>query len=124
MIEFFAIVTTLWCVWLSKQQRILAWPIAIVSSVAYFLVFKENKLYSDMTLQIVYVIQGFYGWYYWDNPKYEIPITRISNDRFVFNILTTFSIAILLGCTLNAYTDSKQPFLDTIAACFSLLANW
>lgn len=124
MIEAIAVITTLWCVYLTKKERILAWPIGIVSSIAYFYIFLNEKLYSDMTLQVFYVIQGLYGWYNWNKPKVFLKIKDAPFPAFWVDLILTFGVGIIIGYLLGRFTNTTQPYLDAWVACFSLLANW
>ena len=52
-------------VYLVTKENIWNWPVAIVGSVFYIVVFFKTGLYSDTGLQVVYIILSFYGWYHW-----------------------------------------------------------
>jgi nicotinamide mononucleotide transporter len=41
------------------------WPVGIITSAVYILVFFESKFYADMSLQIYYVVISVLGWYWW-----------------------------------------------------------
>src|SRR5476651_2581595 len=63
--EAAAVVAGAWCVWLTVKENIWNWPIGNVSSFYFFVTFLHQRLYADMTLQIVYIVLGFIGWYWW-----------------------------------------------------------
>src|SRR5688572_17473751 len=79
---FFAAAFTLWgspVTWLEIVAFVLAiamvvcnirvnptgWPLAIASSLMYFLLFWNSKLYGDASLQIVFVVVAGWGWWQW-----------------------------------------------------------
>src|SRR6056297_3344138 len=69
MIEIFAVIFTLACVWLASKRHILSWPIGIVGIIFYAIVFWDSKLYSDFGLQFIFLYQSIYGWYLWNQNK-------------------------------------------------------
>jgi nicotinamide mononucleotide transporter len=124
IIEVIAVIATLWCVWLTKKQDILSWPIGIIGIIAYFIVFYRATMYSDMALQVLFFIQSIYGWYNWNKPIDDIPVVELTNFRFVFATISTIILGCFIGYFMDEYTNSTQPYLDSIAASLSLLANW
>jgi nicotinamide mononucleotide transporter len=52
-------------VYLSARENIWSWPTAIVNVGLYTIVFRRTGLYSDMGLQVVYLVLSIYGWYKW-----------------------------------------------------------
>jgi len=41
------------------------WPLAIVSSLLYFALFWNSKLYGDASLQIFFALVAVWGWWQW-----------------------------------------------------------
>jgi len=64
-LEIVAFVLAIVMVVLNMRVNALAWPLAIVSSLLYFALFWNSKLYGDASLQVVYIALGFQGWRYW-----------------------------------------------------------
>lgn len=62
-IEFTASGFGLACVWLTVRRHIACWPTGLVMVALYIVVFHQARLYSDMLLQMVYVVLQLYGWY-------------------------------------------------------------
>jgi nicotinamide mononucleotide transporter len=63
--ELLGFVTGLACVWLVVRQHIANWPVGIVNVLLLMVAFGTAGLYADASLQIVYVVLGFYGWWAW-----------------------------------------------------------
>ena len=64
-IEIFGAVTGIIYVFLEIRQNIWLWPVGIVTSAVYILVFFTNKFYADMGLQVYYLVISVLGWYWW-----------------------------------------------------------
>ena len=64
-IEVFGAITGIIYVFLEIRQNIWLWPVGIVTSAVYILVFFTSKFYADMSLQGYYLIISVIGWYWW-----------------------------------------------------------
>jgi nicotinamide mononucleotide transporter len=64
-IEVFGAIAGIIYVFLEIRQNIWLWPVGIVTSAVYILVFFTSKFYADMSLQGYYLIISVMGWYWW-----------------------------------------------------------
>lgn len=64
-IEIFGAITGIIYVFLEIRQSIWLWPVGIVTSAIYILVFFTSKFYADMSLQGYYLVISVVGWYWW-----------------------------------------------------------
>src|SRR5436853_6883511 len=64
-LEAFGFVTGVICVWLAAKEHVWNWPIGLVNAGAYAFVFLRERLFADAGLQVVYVILGALGWFWW-----------------------------------------------------------
>ncbi len=64
-IEVFGAITGIIYVFLEIRQNIWLWPVGIVTSAVYILVFFTSKFYADMSLQGYYLVISVVGWYWW-----------------------------------------------------------
>ena len=64
-LELIALVLSLAMVALNMRVNPLGWPLAIVSSLLYFLVFWDSRLYGEASLQIFFAIVALWGWWQW-----------------------------------------------------------
>jgi len=68
LLEILGSVTNLACVILSAREKVLSWPVGILGIVFFFFMFYQFQLYSDMSLQVFFLVMSFYGWWRWTNP--------------------------------------------------------
>ena len=47
------------------RVNILGWPLAIASSLLYFLLFWRSRLYGDASLQLFFAAVAGWGWWQW-----------------------------------------------------------
>ena len=115
-LEVCAVAFGLVSVYLSTRENIWSWPTAIVNVGLYALLFRREKLYADMGLQVVYLVLSFYGWYEWLYGGEHRTVLHVSR------IGAACSVA--LGTLLQRSTDAALPYLDSTLAVFSLIAQW
>lgn len=124
--EIIATVFGLWCVYLTVKQKILSWPIGIISTVAFGILFWQIKLYADMGEQVFYLVTGFCGWYLWKHggeKKTELKVSLLKNYQRVLSILGIITASWLVGYLLKTYTDASLPYLDATTTVMSFAAQ-
>jgi nicotinamide mononucleotide transporter len=125
-LEVFAVVTGIATVALAARGHIANWPIGIVSSAVFLVVFLEAGLYADTLLQGLYVVLGCYGWWAWlfDGPKRsELPVSFAPGRlRLVLGLAAVAGTA-GFGFFLDATTDSTVPYPDAATTVLSLVAQ-
>ncbi len=114
-------------VWLSTREHLAAWPTAIVNVLLYVLVFRAQRLYADMGLQVVYAIISVYGWWHWARGgagETTLPVTRTPARQFGALAITAAVGSGVLGLVLARYTDAVLPWADATLSATSLVAQW
>ena len=125
-LEVFAVVTGIATVALAARGHIANWPIGIVSSAVFLVVFLEAGLYADTLLQGLYVVLGFYGWWAWlyDGPKRaELPVSFAPNRLRLGLAVAAVAGTLGFGAFLDATTDSTVPYPDAATTVLSLVAQ-
>jgi len=113
----------------SIRQSILTWPMGLLTSLLYIIVFFNSALYAAMGLQVYYVVISVYGWYYWLKGKREdnkslLPVRNVSKQLWIkFGTFTILIYAVILFVLIN-FSDSDVPFFDSLTTSFSILATW
>jgi nicotinamide mononucleotide transporter len=102
----------------------VAWPLAIVSSLMYALLFADSKLYGEASLQIVFVLLALWGWWQWlrgrgaDGAALQV---RVLAWRLrALALLATLLAWPLLGLLLQRLTDSDVPYFDALPTAGSI----
>jgi nicotinamide mononucleotide transporter len=126
-LEAAAVVFGLLCVWFTIRQNIWCWPTGLVQVTLYIYIFYEVKLYSDLILQVIYVILQIYGWHNWlhggkDHGKLEV--SRLSTLRMILWMFVSIVGMSSWGWFMATYTDAALPFWDSFIASASLIAQW
>lgn len=127
IIEIVAVVFSLLCTWLAVKKHILNWPTGIIGVTAYLILFYQVKLYADMLLQVVFIIQGIYGWYNWyckSAIEDKVSVNHLNNShRFLYAIVIV-AVSIIWALLLANYTNASTPYVDAFVSTTSLIANW
>jgi len=128
-IEIFGVVTGIIYVILEVRQNRLLWPLGIITSAAYVIIFFTGKFYADMGLQVYYVLISIYGWYYWSRggsqrEQRELPVVRINRKQIVLLFIVFISIWAVLYLVLDNYTDSTVPVGDSFTTALAIVATW
>jgi nicotinamide mononucleotide transporter len=123
--EIVAVAATLISVWLSVRRNILTWPSGIVGVSAYFVVFLKARLYADMALQVLFLVQCAYGWWAWrrGEQRAEPPIRTLSARSRAAVGAAIVAVALIVGTLLDRYTDAAAAYWDASASVLSITAN-
>ena len=118
-IELSATLFGLACVWLTISRSIWCWPTGLVQVVLYVWIFYRAKLYSDVGLQVVYIVLQAYGWHHWlrgrsrgDSSVAELPITRLTPIALAVWAAAAAAGTVVLGRVMNRYTDAALAYWD------------
>ena len=126
LIEPLAVLTGIACVALTVRQRILSWPVGIVSSALFLVLFVRAGLYADSALQILYVGLGVYGWWHWlhGGPRGDdLPVTTASASLRIALAIGALAATLAVGTFLDTATDSVVPYPDAATAVLSVTAQ-
>ncbi|MDO8507372.1 MAG: nicotinamide riboside transporter PnuC [bacterium] len=126
MTEVFGFITGATCVWLVAKDNIWNWPIGIANSIFYVIVFFNARLFADMSLQVIYIILGFMGWYWWlrgGENKTRLKVLKVSKKE----VVTLLAIAVVSTFVMMQYLtkiNDSAPFLDALTTVMSLVAQY
>lgn len=102
----------------------IAWPLAIISSLMYALLFADSKLYGEAGLQFVFIGAAFWGWWQWlkghGSDGAPLRVHHLSRRGLVMLGAATLAAWPLLGLLLSRATDSDVPYFDALPTVGSL----
>ena len=125
-LEGIAFVLSLWMVMCNLRVHPLAWPLAILSSLAYGVLFLSFRLYGEAGLQVLFVLLSCWGWWQWLRGREDGALLRVRHltARGVGQaVLTVLALWPLLGLLLDHITDSDVPYGDALPTAGSLVGQ-
>lgn len=115
-------------VWFVVKRNIWAFPVGIAMVLLYIVIFYEAKFYSDMILQVIYVVMQAQGWYLWTRGDRaaddKIAVGRLNRRQWSVSGVVQVLGTLLLGYTMHRFTDAALPWIDAFTTTMSLLAQW
>ena len=127
-VELLAFVLALAMVVLNMRVNPIAWPLAIVSSLLYFALFWDNRLYGDASLQIFFAVLALWGWWQWlrgtqaDGAALQV---RMLHARGRVWPLVALALAWpATGLFLKTYTNTDVPWWDAFPTAASVVGQW
>ena len=127
ILEWIAAIAGAVSVYLSARENIWSWPTGIVNVGLYIIVFERTGLYSDMGLQVVFLILSIYGWHQWlygGKNRTELTVSRASLRDWLASIPIAIIFWIILAHVTESLPGVALPYLDSGLATLSLGAQW
>jgi nicotinamide mononucleotide transporter len=123
-LEIVAFVLSLAMVAANMRVNPVGWPLAIVASLLYALLFAQSKLYGEATLQIFFAVVALWGWWQWVKGSGAdggvLQVHRLGRRSQVTALAATFAAWPLAAWVLARATDSDVPWLDALATMGSV----
>jgi len=127
-LEVVAFVLAIVMVVLNMRVNPIAWPLAIISSLLYFALFWNSKLYGDASLQVFFALVALWGWWQWlrgtaaDGSALRVRSLDAVARGWVFAALVLAWPA--TGWFLKRYTDTDVPWWDAFPTAGSVIGQW
>lgn len=127
-LEWAAIATTTLCIILAGRNNVHTWWTGIVACILYGVLFFEQKLYADVTLQVFFVATSLYGWFYWGVndlvQERSTPPDYASKKYMLVSLGVGVVGALVYGWLLHTFTDAWAPFIDSGVLTGSIVAQF
>lgn len=127
-IELFGVITGLIYVYLEIKENIWLWPVGILTSAFFIIVFFDSKFYADMGLQFYYLGVSVYGLIIWmtkrDIDHSEIKIRNIRKKELIKYSISTVLVYNIIYYILVKFTDSPLPAWDSFTTALSIVATF
>jgi nicotinamide mononucleotide transporter len=127
-LEAVAFVLAIVMVVLNMRVNPIAWPLAIISSLLYFALFWDSRLYGDASLQIFFAVIALWGWWQWlrgtqaDGEALEVRALPPNRRWQLFAALAVAWPA--TGWFLKHYTNTDVPWWDAFPTAASVIGQW
>lgn len=105
-----------------------AWPLAIVSSLVYALLFWQSKLYGESGLQIFFVVMALWGWWQWlrgtQVAGQPLVVSHMKHAARLWALTAFFVLWVVLAQLLHRATNTDVPWWDAATTSGSIVATW
>ncbi len=125
-IEIIAFFLGLANITLIVRRSIWNYPFGIVMVSLYGWIFYGAKLYSDVILQIFFLVVQCYGWAHWLSRRDEeglVIVERVSKHGALLCVFAALAGTGVTGWLMSAYTDASYPFWDASILWLSIIAQ-
>lgn len=126
LVEMLGFVTGGWTVWLTVKENIWSWPIGIANAAFFLVLFLRSNLFADAGLQVVYIVLGVLGWYWWlygGAQKTQLRIEHVGTKTVL--VLSTLAIICTWFMTIRlTHMQDAAPFWDALTTVLSLVAQY
>ena len=127
-LEAWAFVLSVAMVIFNLRVNPTGWPLAIVSSVLYGLLFARSKLYGEASLQLLFVALAMWGWWQWlrgtDEHQHKLHVRAMDTRGRLHAAGAVLLLWPAIGLLLDHATDSDVPYWDALPTAGSLVGQW
>jgi nicotinamide mononucleotide transporter len=127
-LEIVAVVLSIAMVWCNLRVNVTGWPLAIVASALYGVLFAASRLYGEAALQLLFIVVAFWGWRQWLRGRggdgAALRVHRMSGRQIAWVGGLTLTAWPLLGALLQHHTDSDVPYLDALPTAGSVAGQF
>lgn len=113
-------------VWLTVRQNPWCWPVGLLMVLLYAGLFLEQRLYSNVLLQLVFAGSQLYGWWQWTRGGEHLrgrQVSTLPGSDIALGLALGAAGALALGYAMSHFTDANAPWLDATLTAFSLVAQ-
>ena len=124
--DILGFVTGLLCVWLTARANIWNFPVGIANSLILGLVFLQQRLFADATLQIVFIAFSIAGWWQWVHGRHARESSPVFSTtlREQLALVVIGGVAALLLWRILVSLNGSAPPVDATITVQSLCAQW
>ena len=131
-LEFIAVVSGITCVFFSKKENILVYPIGLISTIIYTYISLKGNLFGEVSVNIYYTIMSIYGWILWTKKDAQqhlvVHITKSTRQEWrVQLIIFAIFYVIIYWCLLwlqRNFAPGAIPWADAFASATAYTGMW
>jgi nicotinamide mononucleotide transporter len=124
--DILGFITGLVCVWLTARANVWNFPTGILNSLILGLVFLQQRLFADASLQIIFIVLSAIGWWQWlaEHHASESSPVFASSRREQLVLIAIATVLTLLLWQLLIRLKGACPPIDALIMALSLGAQW
>lgn len=125
IIEIIGVLTALLYLVLAMRESPWCWVFAVLSSICYMVVFYHAQLFTEVLLQIFFILIAVQGFLLWrrDSEEAGIPIHFGAGRENLRDIGLCFIITIFVGELTSRYAGAPLAVPDAAITIFSMYAT-
>ena len=127
-VEAIAFVLAIAMVVLNIRVNPLGWPLAIISSLLYFALFWNSRLYGDASLQIFFAVIALWGWWQWlrgkESDGHALHVRALGPRGRLAALVALACAYPATALFLHRYTDTDVAWGDAFPTAASVLGQW
>ena len=133
-VELAGFVLSLAMVYCNIKEIHWGWPLAILSSALYGVVFWDSQLYGEASLQVMFILIALWGWHQWHKGTQSanadmqaappLKISQLNSSELKKTAIATLLAWPVMAYFLNQYTDSDVAIWDALVTSLSLLGQY
>lgn len=126
MLEGAAAVLLLINVALAARRSVWNYAFALGAVSIYALIFWEERLYSDVILQLIFIALNLYGLVNWRRAREEdgVPVGWMSQSARAGWLAAIIAIWLAWSTAMARLTDAVAPYADGAVLVISVAAQW
>lgn len=124
--ELLGFITGAICVYLVVRANVHNFWTGILNSALFLVLFATARLWADASLQFVYIVLGFVGWWQWlhgGRNRTALQVGRAS-VRLLLACLAFVAVGTLVLTPILRQAHDIAPFLDALTTSLSLAAQF
>jgi nicotinamide mononucleotide transporter len=125
-VELLGTIATVACVVLSVRRSTWQFPVGIVATLLFLVVFWQAQLLASAALQIFFCLVQLYGWWYWlyGDHGHAPRITSWPPVMIGALCLGGVAFAALMSIALARFTNAQMAFGDALIFGLSVVAQF
>lgn len=127
-LEATAVALALAMVFCNIREIHWGWPLAVASSLLYFVIFRDSKLYGEAWLQVFFALVALWGWFQWLRGHRAdgsaLRPARLSPRGVALTVGATALLWAGTGLLLKNVTDTDVPWWDAFPTALSVVGQF
>ncbi|MBO6080438.1 MAG: nicotinamide mononucleotide transporter [Bacteroidales bacterium] len=135
VIEIIGAIIGLIYIFLEYKANVWLWPVGILMSLFYLVIFLHGKFYADAAIYLYYIGANIYGLIAWghsrrnpqssmEKPAENLVITHTPKRLVLPLTIIAVILWIAIFWILKTFTDSPVPVGDAFTTALSIVAMW